>query len=193
VRRVADDDDVSCWDHGKTALARAGERERDECIAIGGIVTKGATAEVTPEIEVFQLDPRAFFEVPRQQAQEHIITTAEGVEQVAHARHHVFHTLSRLQNLFAQVAQIRVAEPREQILVELVADPAERVVKDDPVGTAGDGDPVEGIGVPEDFVTCAVHRSDAGTAGQDERAVDVEKHEFSHGVKTIYNPAKEDS
>ena len=44
---------------------------------------------------------------------------------------------------------MRVAHAHEQIVVEVVAGLLQRVVKDDPVGAAGDRDAVEQIGQAE--------------------------------------------
>ena len=76
---------------------------------------------------------------------------------------------------------MRVAHPREQIVVQIVADVLQRVVKDDPVGAAGDRDTVEQIGQAEHGFAGAVHGADAGAAGEHERSIDIEEDEFRHG------------
>ena len=65
-------------------------------------------------------------------------------------------------------------------------------MQDDPVGAPGDGNAVERVGVADHLLAGAVHRADPGTAGEDERAIDVEEHELGHGRKPIYNRRQED-
>ena len=75
---------------GQAAPARAFERERHQRVPVGGIVAERATTEVAPEVEVFELDPRAALEVPGQQSDEHVVAAGERVEQGTNARHHRF-------------------------------------------------------------------------------------------------------
>ena len=74
-------------------------------------------------------------------------------------------------------------------MVELTAEARQRILHDDPVGSARDGNAVEGLGRrragqsggrADDFVKRAVHRAQAGAAGQHECSIDVEKHELGH-------------
>ena len=110
-----------------------------------------------------------------------VLAIRERVEQRRHARQRAVETLARLQDLVAQVLDVAVAQLVEERAIEIAAEARERVVKNDPVGAAGDRNALERVGVADDLFAGAGHGAQAGAAGQDERSVDVEKHELWHG------------
>ena len=132
-----------------------------------------------------QLDARGFFEVAGQQPERHVVARLQRRQQLANARHDVLDALPRQQDLFTQEFVMRIPHPPEQIVVQVVADFLQRVVHDDPVGTAGNRDAVEQIGQAEHGFAGAIHGADASAAGEHEGSIDIEKHEFGHGVRGI--------
>ena len=105
------------------ARPRSLERERHQRIAIRGIVAKCPAPEVAPQIEVLELDARALrSKLPVSSARNTSGLARSASSNRCDAGHDRLHALARQQDLLAQERHIGVAQPREQILVQLVAD-----------------------------------------------------------------------
>ena len=163
----------------QAARPRPLERERHQRIPIRGIVAERAAPEVAPQIEVLELDARARSKLPVSSAR----NTSSARASVSSSARMPASPPSRpspgCSDLLAAGCRTYASRSRaNRSSSSVVADRAQRVVQDDPVGPAGDRNAVERVGVADDLLAGAVHRPDAGAAGQDERAVDVEEHEF---------------
>ena len=73
----------------------------------------------------------------------------------------------------------------------VAAGPRSDVGEDASIGAAGDRNAVECFGMADELGARPVHRAEAGGAGEDEGAVDVEKNEFLQRHGERYNPRQE--
>ena len=80
-----------------------------------------------------------------------------------------------------QMLDVSPSKLREQRGVERQAVARQRVVEDDPVGSSRERHAIERVLVPDDVLAGAVHGAQACSAGQHERAVDVEEDEAAGG------------
>ena len=199
VRRIADYEDMFRFEFGQAAGAGAAERKGDEGVAIRGIVSERAAAEVAPQIEVLEFDPCAGLEVPGQQPQEHVVSLPQDVEQFPNPWHDGFHAAawaqrfeglrpSGLFDFVAEVGDVAIAQAIEQAVIQRASGARDDIGQDDPIGPAGNRNPLERMRVADQFLARAVHRPDSGAAGKHERPINIEQNQFSHGSdEAIYN------
>jgi superoxide dismutase, Cu-Zn family len=199
VRRVADHEDVFRVEFGQAARAGAVERKGDQGVAIRRIISECPAAEVAPQIEVLEFDPRTRLEVPGQQPEEHVVSLDQDVEQIPNARHDRFYATARTQrlerlrpsglfDLLAEVGDVTIPQSIEQAVIQRASGTGDDIGQDDPIGPAGNRNSLEGMRVADQLFAGAVHRPDPGAAGQHERPINIEQNQFSHGGdEAIYN------
>ena len=148
----------------------------EEPVSIERLVAERAAAEVSPQIEIFELRARADFEVPGEQRQKDIVPRRERVEQGADPRHDA---LARpwLDNFLRKVCPIRRTEALEAIGVVGQAMSGDGLSDDPRVRAAGHRQRAERIGDAELILEGARQRSSAGATRQNKCTVDVEEKE----------------
>ena len=196
MRRIPDDQDVPWVERREAAAARPLDGERHERIPIRRIVAVSPAPEVPPQIEVFELDPGTSLEIAGEQREKHIVPPMQDVEQFAYAGHDGFDTgmpsemrigraASGPLDFLAQVRDVLIAKAREQWLVEREPGARSDVGQNAAIGPSRDRNARQTVRTGDQVCARAADRANAGTAGQHERAVDIEEDKLpAHGMFT---------
>ena len=153
VRRVADHEDIGRRQSSGRPHARARSSAKGTSALRSAASSPNAPQrEVAPQIEVLELDPRAFLEVAGQQPEEHVVARGQRVEQVADAGHDgLRRRVPGSLDLLREVGDVAIAQRSRATRRRAASDPARPHRQDRPVGAAGDRDAVEPIGMAEEL------------------------------------------
>ena len=146
-------------------------------------IAEGAARKVPPQVEVLQLDARPLDEVAGQQRQRHIVTPLQFVEQRRDARHHVLDAGAGVLDLVLEMADVALAQIREQRRVDRAPVLRHDVGEDAPVGAPGELHVRHCVVSLDDVLAGAVHGAPSGSSGQDERSVNIEKNEVHYATE----------
>src|SRR5438874_11208567 len=108
VNRVADDDHVAAAKIVSVALPGARDRDRRQVFAVRRVATERAERKVVVQFGTAQLDPRAAFDVARQQREGHAGLGAKRIEKRANA----VKLADARPLVFLQIADVRVPQAR---------------------------------------------------------------------------------
>ena len=91
-------------------------------------------------------------------------------------------------DLSAEVFNVPIPELVEQTVVQRMSCACHDVCEDDSIRPSRNRNPFERMRMTYKLFARAIHRANAGTSGQNQRAIDIEQYEFAHRVhEPIYN------
>src|SRR4051794_13144725 len=112
-RRIADHNGVGGGECRAAACRYGGQRLGHEHVAMRRRVAESTAWKVFPEIEIFELEPRAGFVVARDEREVHVVSRGERIEKLTDAGHQTFARRSGLLEFGSEVAEVSLSKTCE--------------------------------------------------------------------------------
>jgi hypothetical protein len=172
VRGVADHIDVRWGKINRVFFPRAQLRERPELVPIVMVVGEGAELEEIPDAVVRELQLRAPPQIAGQETEDILRSRSQAKQQFLHSRQE--RSLASWQ-FTGQKFDIEIEERGRCLFARFNLLFPQNLVDDAGIGLPGDFHAVQIVGNAELLLQHSLERLDAGAAGINQRAVNVEK------------------